>query len=97
MRCLSLMSVLLSGAIISPVLGQSHNLLETSRDAERRRQAEQHYYEQEQQRRGNMLNTEKPRGLGEAPSSSPSSQPRTPVDSYDPNLPRECPPNHYMC
>lgn len=96
MRCLSVMAVLLSAAIVSPALAQSYNLLETSRDAERRRQAEQYTYEQEQRRRGNLLNTEKPRGLGEAPSSS-SSPPRKPADTYDPNRPRECPPNHYMC
>ena len=84
-------------SVVTPALSQSNNFLETQREAERRRQAEQYNYEREQQRRGNMLNTEKPRGLGEASPPSQSTNPTGRSDYFDPNLPRECPPNHMMC
>jgi hypothetical protein len=61
--------VALSAVIVSPAASQSNNSFETRDDAQRRRQAEQYYYEKEQERRGNLLNTEKPRPLGEAPPS----------------------------
>lgn len=83
-------------SILTPAIGQSYNFLETQDEAARRRQAEQYYYEKEQQRRGNTLNIEKPRGLGEAPPSH-LSNPRGQSDSYNPTLPRECPPNQMMC
>lgn len=94
MRCVGSMAIVLVVAAVSPSFAQPHNFFETTQDAERRRQAEQYFYEQEQRRRGNLLNVEKPRGLGDAP---PAAQPRKPADSYDPNRPRECPPNHYIC
>ena len=83
--------------IVTPAFSQSYNFLETQQDAERRRQAEQYYYEKEQQRRGNTLNTQKPRGLGEASPPSPSTHPSGRSDDYNPNWPRECPPNQMMC
>lgn len=97
MRFLSVMAVLLSAAIVSPVLSQPYNFFETHEQLERRRQAEQYYYEQEQRRRGNLLNTQKPLGLREAPSAASSAPARKPAESYDPNRRRECPPNHYLC
>jgi len=83
--------------IVTPAFSQSYNFLETQQDAERRRQAEQYNYEKEQQRRGNLLNTQKPRGLGEASPPSQSTHPTGRSDEYNPNLPRECPPNQMMC
>lgn len=87
----------LTGAlsIVTPAISQSYNFLETQDEAARRRQAEQYNYEKEQQRRGNTLNTEKPRGLGEAPPAN-LSNPRGRADD-SPRLPRECPPNQMMC
>lgn len=84
-------------ALVTPAISQSYNFLETQNEAERRRQAEQYNYEKEQQRRGNTFNTEKPRGLGESSPPSPSTHPTGRSDNYNPNLPRECPPNQMMC
>ena len=99
MRLLRLLTGLaaLSAAlwIVTPAFSQS--FLETQQDAERRRQAEQYNYEKEQQRRGNLLPTEKPRGLGEASPRSPSTHPTGRSDNDNPNWPRECPPNQMIC
>lgn len=73
--------------IVTPAFSQS--FLETQQDAERRRQAEQYNYEREQQRRGNQLNTQKPRGLGEASPPSQSTHPTGRSDDYN----RTCPAN----
>ncbi len=89
-----IVSVLMTAAVVSPVLSQPYNFFETREELERRRQAEQYYYEKEQQKRGNYLNTVKPRPLGEAQSSWTS---RGQPDNFAPNRPRECPPNNYIC
>lgn len=70
---------------IAPTYGQS--LLETKDEAARRRQAEQYQYEKSQERQGNFLNTEKPRGLGEAPPAGLSN----PRGRTEPNPADRCP------
>lgn len=75
-------------AIVTPALSQSTNFLETQNEAERRRQAEQYNYQKEQERRGNILNTEKPRGLGEAAPRSQSTHPTVIPDHHNPHKPR---------
>ena len=96
LRCLTGVAAVSAALwIVTPTFGQS--LLETQQDAERRRQAEQYNYEREQQRRGSLITTEKPRGLGEASPRSQSTHPTGRADEYNPNLPRECPPNQMMC
>lgn len=75
-------------AIVTPALSQSANFLETQNEAERRRQAEQYNYQKEQERRGNILNTEKPRGLGEASPRSQSTHPTGIPDHRNPHNPR---------
>lgn len=72
---------------VTPVLSQSTNFLETQDEAARRRQAEQYNYQKEQERRGNILNTEKPRGLGEASPPSQSTHPSGIPDNRNPNRP----------
>ena len=75
-------------SIVTPAISQSTNFLETQNEAERRRQAEQYNYQKEQERRGNILNTEKPRGLGEASPRSHSTHPSGIPDHNNPNRPR---------
>ena len=75
-------------SIVTPAVGQSTNFLETQNELERRRQAEQYNYQKEQERRGNILNTEKPRGLGEASPRSPSTHPTGIPDHNNPNRTR---------
>ena len=74
-------------SIVTPAVGQSTNFLETQNELERRRQAEQYNYQKEQERRGNILNTEKPRGLGEASPPSQSTHPSGIPDNRNPNRP----------
>ena len=75
-------------SIVTPAVGQSTNFLETQNELERRRQAEQYNYQKEQEQRGNILNTDKPRGLGEASPRSPSTHPTVNPDHNNPNRPR---------
>ena len=74
----------LCAVIALPAFGQATNSFETQEQLQQRRQAEQYRYEQEQRRRGNELNTEKPRPLGE-PAPPSFGNPR-PSRSDDRNL-----------
>ena len=91
MRTLRMISSLLILVIATPVLGQS--AFETHDDAARRGQAERYADEQKRQ---NVLAPERLRSLGEAAPSHVANPPAR-RDTYNPNLPRECPPNQMMC
>lgn len=96
MRFVPIFSAILWVAIATSALSQGYNFFETHDDAARRRQAEQYSEQKARESRGNALMPEPSRGYGEA-SPSQFSNPRGRSDNYNPNLPRECPPNHMMC
>lgn len=91
MRVLRVISSFLVLVIATPVLAQS--AFETHDQAARRRQAERY---QEEKSRQNVLTPDRQRPLGEAAPSHVSNPPAR-RETYNPNLPRECPPNQMMC
>lgn len=91
MRILRVVSSFLILVIATPVLAQS--AFETHDEAARRRQAERYA---EERNRQTVLTPERQRPLGEA-APSRFSNPPAQRDRYDPNRPRECPPNQFMC